>query len=287
MTTARSGFMVASAANDFGHPLANGSNCSVPYDFHPMYATSTIHTRVPWAAHSYNIAFSDEIGHFDYCTGSEPNSAINGTACPGGYQEGGVQDAQEATDGDDVGCFDKVYSSLVPVTGCLGTNDGFDGTSYAATSWPGNGNDANTPTPVTFLSPTIGEHTGFPQVAFETDLPRIEVTSGNNPNLVCDRTTGVGCVNPPPSDDSGGNPVAFYPIYTLGKVPLPTSPPSSHRTVCGWRLGGANYGTTLNNFGGTSTQEYGPLLQSVYQSGVSGVTYRYNNFRSIQANPCP
>ena len=32
-----------------------------------MYATSSEHTRVPWAAHSYNVAFSDEIGHFEYC----------------------------------------------------------------------------------------------------------------------------------------------------------------------------------------------------------------------------
>jgi hypothetical protein len=42
------------------------STCiQTPYAFHPMYATSSEHTRVPGAAHSYNVAFSDEIGHFE------------------------------------------------------------------------------------------------------------------------------------------------------------------------------------------------------------------------------
>jgi hypothetical protein len=33
-----------------------------------MYSTSGEHTPVPWAARSYNVAFSDEIGHFEYCS---------------------------------------------------------------------------------------------------------------------------------------------------------------------------------------------------------------------------
>ena len=46
------------------------TTCHVePYAFHPQYATSSEHTRVSWAAHSYNVAFSDEIGHFEYCDG--------------------------------------------------------------------------------------------------------------------------------------------------------------------------------------------------------------------------
>ena len=39
-----------------------------------MYSTSSPKTRVLWAAHSYNIAFSDEIGHFDFCTHIDANS---------------------------------------------------------------------------------------------------------------------------------------------------------------------------------------------------------------------
>src|SRR5205814_6986919 len=69
-TSGQSGSMTASVANGFAQvnfdPTA--ATCSqTPYAFHPMYATSSEHTRVPWAAHSYNVAFSDEIGHWEYC----------------------------------------------------------------------------------------------------------------------------------------------------------------------------------------------------------------------------
>jgi hypothetical protein len=56
--------MVASAANGFGQIRfqPGGRSCmEVPYTFHPMYSTSG-------QAHGYNVVFSDEIGHFDFCT---------------------------------------------------------------------------------------------------------------------------------------------------------------------------------------------------------------------------
>jgi hypothetical protein len=34
-----------------------------------MYSTSSEQTRVIWAAHSYNVAFTDEIGDWQYCNG--------------------------------------------------------------------------------------------------------------------------------------------------------------------------------------------------------------------------
>ena len=59
-----------------------------------MYSTSSEHTRVPWAAHSYNVAFSDEIGHFEYCNRANPQgSCVNP----------GVNDKKK--DADDQGCF--------------------------------------------------------------------------------------------------------------------------------------------------------------------------------------
>ena len=70
-TTGQVGSMTASAAYGFGQiqSAPTGTSCTeIPYDFHPMYSTSSPQTRVPWAAHSYNIAFDEEIGHFDYCT---------------------------------------------------------------------------------------------------------------------------------------------------------------------------------------------------------------------------
>ncbi len=70
-TTHQTGSMTSSAANGFGQVQFDptGTSCNnIPYDFHPMYSTSSEMTRVPWAAHSYNIAFADETGHFDYCS---------------------------------------------------------------------------------------------------------------------------------------------------------------------------------------------------------------------------
>jgi hypothetical protein len=49
----------------------------------------------------------------------------------------------------------------------------------------------------------------------------------------------------------------------------------------------ADQGTT-NTFGGTSTAEFGPLLQSVYPVAGFVPSFRYNNFRNIlSTNPCP
>jgi len=59
--------MTASAANGFGQVQYDptGTSCvNLPYDFHPMYSTSSEQTRVIWAAHTYNISFTSEIGHF-------------------------------------------------------------------------------------------------------------------------------------------------------------------------------------------------------------------------------
>jgi hypothetical protein len=284
LTTGASGSMTTSAANGWGQVPYSGACNNIPYNFHPMYATSSEHTRVPRAAHSYNVAFSDEIGHWDDCTGATLATRLFGVSCPGANTEGAAQGTPEAGDpgsGDNGTCWPASQSTLAPVQGCLGTNSGFDGTAYSAQAWPGTGNSlANTPSPITFKSPYINgsKFQQFDRVGFETDLPRSEVATSSNPNLVCNRTTGVGCVNPPPTDDPTGE-NAFYPTYTTGQS-------TGWLGACAWRLGGPNLPSTFNTFGGTPTAEYGPLLQSVYQSGVSGAVFRYNNFRQILSNTC-
>ena len=83
LTTGQTGSMTASIANGFGHPLyqPNSSTCTdQKYAFHPMYSTSSPDTRVLWAAHSYNVAYSDEIGHFEYCNAL--NAGQGGSATP-------------------------------------------------------------------------------------------------------------------------------------------------------------------------------------------------------------
>ena len=99
LSTGQTGFMTASAANGFGQVQYDptGTSCvNIPYDFHPMYSTSSEQTRVIWAAHTYNIAFSDEIGHFENCNGPNPIPATsfgvdangNPISCPGRQHRG-------------------------------------------------------------------------------------------------------------------------------------------------------------------------------------------------------
>jgi hypothetical protein len=265
----KSGSMTASPANGFGQIKFDptGNSCTlIPYAFHPMYSTASEQTRVIWAAHSYNVAFSEEIGHFDYCTAVDPNGNCTGL-------EGAPGD-QEPADGDDNGCFPASASLLVQVSGCEGTNDpGFDGTSYLP-DWP-DGNP-NHPTPQLFSSPLTGPafNTNYRQAAFESDAPRIEAPDfGGN----CDRSTGAGCTIVPPTDD--GQPAAFYPFYSI------TTP--FHPGGCRWFIGNDVPGLTLTDFG--KDAQYGALYPLSYLVfGGGGATHLViDDFHKNLANPCP
>ena len=285
LTTKQSGFMVASAANGFGQILydPNGTDCdpathNLPYDFHPMYATSSEHTRVPWAAHSYNIAFSDEIGHFEYCSSVDA--------------EGGNCTSTDASDPpglDDAICFDGAFSAafgLLPIGGCVDGDADFDGVPYRAHTWPGTLADRGLDRvvhaqPIIFSSPLFrdreGEKRNYERVAFEADLPRIESNTTppcqrhvSNP---ADPNPGAGCVNPPVGAD-------FYPIFTT----------RGGEGGCQWQLGGTELPGTRLTFGGSSASEYGPLLLLAYApaNGSGQPSLRYNNFRRVLPNnPCP
>ena len=271
LSTGQSGSMTASAANGFGQIQAapTGTSCTdVPYTFHPMYSTSSPQTRVPWAAHSYNVAFDEETGHFDYCTTVD---ATTGN-CTG--QEGTTGD-QEPADGDDNGCFSAAQSLLVQVNGCYGTNTGFDGTSYLP-DWP-DGNRFLHPTPALFTSPLTGHEydVNYGQAALEADLPRIEA-----PDLggVCNRITGAGCTLVPPTDD--GQPANFYPFFSITG--------SNREGGCQWFIGNNVPGLTANNFGGLS--QYGTLYPQAYLIfGGHGATHQViNDFhQNLGSNPCP
>ncbi len=268
LTSGQSGSMTASVANDFGKVKfePSSSTCNVDHSaFHPAYSTSSEATRVIWAAHSYNVAFSDEIGHFEYCSGVDPKTGV----CHGSS----VNDPS-GLDGDENFCFSPSQSLLVRVGGCLGTEVDFDGVPYQPGSWPGNGNDANTPIPVSFSSPLANGITQFDRTAFETDLPRIEVPS-LSPNNNCNRSTGAGCVNPP----NGAN---FYPFYNA----------NTSGGVCNWFEGGD--GTPHNTFDGVSSAgEFGavltPAMKLTYPAhNASGTLMRWNDFRTIHpTNLCP
>ena len=54
-----------------------------------------------------------------------------------------------------------------------------------------------------------------------------------------------------------------------------------------WQQGGNFIPGTINHFGGSSTTEYGPLLQTAYPDVGFTITKLFNNFNSGDLrNPC-
>jgi hypothetical protein len=65
-STGEQGTMMANAAHGFEQVVFDPSatSCTLePYTFRAMFSTSSERTRVIWTAHTYNVAFSMEIGH--------------------------------------------------------------------------------------------------------------------------------------------------------------------------------------------------------------------------------
>jgi hypothetical protein len=281
-TTGATGSMTASAANGFGQVKYDptGTSCvNQPYDFHPMYSTSSEQTRVIWAAHTYNISFTDEIGHFENCTGPNAIPATpfgldasgNPVTCPAGNTEGFGKN-QSPTDGDDDFCFPGTEALRIHVNGCTDSNTGFDSLGYQPV-WP-DGNRGLHPESVLFSSPRTGpgDTVNYSRVAFEADLPRIEPT--------CDRGSGTGCTLIPITDK--GTPAAFYPFFSAFQNGVPNAGISGQ---CVWGFG--NDMPRGNSFG--QNAQYGTLLFSNYLIFGGGGTFRTitNNFRQIMSNPCP
>ncbi|MGH9124198.1 MAG: hypothetical protein ACRDZ8_05650 [Acidimicrobiales bacterium] len=269
-TTGETGSMTASADNGFGQVqyAPTGTSCvNIPYDFHPMYNTSTPGTTVPWAAATYNVAVDTEIGHFQFCSQAVDVDPMFGGVCSSDGTEGYGSNTSPS-DADDLGCFPGSQSTLIQVDACLGTNFGFDGTSYQK-DWPNGRSTA--PTPVFISSPLTGPsyNTNYPATGFNTDLPANEAS-----NNACNQVTGAGCSRIPITDT--GKPAAFYPYYTIGQ----------RLGECVWSPGQDVPGFTVEDFG--KTNQYGPL-QAVVYAGINGSKFfSFNNFDSgAQPNPCP
>ncbi len=267
LSTGDHGSMTASVANGFGHVLfePNATQCHVaPYAFHPMY-DSAVPRGTTWGAHISNVAFSDEIGHFEYCDAIDPQTG----ACtdPGG--------ADGTLDADDQACLDGAeFGAFIPIKGCVLDDGDFDGPSYRL-DWPGTFKNPLLdrllhPTPVRYTVPVSGGR-ALERMAFETDLPRIERgDEPGNPLPGCDANTGANCVNPPPG-------AQFYPLYTATRI----------GGTCFLQQGGPNIPGTVNDFGGTSTAEYGDLLFVTYPDvGFKTISLAEDFHRDLRANPC-
>jgi len=221
LTTGKTGFMQASAANGF----ANTSivNCTgTPFNFEPEYSTASKGNIIPWAALQTDISTEYETGHFEPCTSlSEPLTISVGSGvtdnswneCNGPYENtapGGDGSSQpEAGDGL---CFPKgdthgsLNSAPDTITGCLddyfqnGDLD-FDGTPYWK-EWP----TGPTPTalyPSSFVEqlPTTTNGDQYSRFFIQTDIALSETTT-------CTATTLSGCTVPP------AGPGGFYPYWS-------------------------------------------------------------------------
>jgi hypothetical protein len=288
LTSGASGSMVASRANGFASVLWDpaGKDCDratheLKHNFHPAYATSSEHTRVPGAAHSYNIAFSDEIGHFEYCSSVAQEFGAC-TSTTGSDKKPGPPALP-----DDLACIDPGFAAafgLLHLGGCFDSDTDFDGVPYRNNTWPGSfKNPAEDALfhaePVIFSSPLLTDSAGrkenFSRVAFEVDLPRIEF--GTTPpcqrhlSNPADPHPGHGCVNPPKG-------ASFYPFYSTRL--------DAHG--CQWQEGGPFIPGTLDDFGGSSAAEFGPILANFYPAVNGQPQYILENFhRTLPINPCP
>jgi hypothetical protein len=285
-TTGATGSMTASAANGFGTVVFDpkATKCTItPLNFHPEYSTSTPQTRNVNAAHTYNIAFSDEIGHFEYC-GKVANDAISSCAQPLGPD---TNDGEPAPDpaGDDDGCLPASASLDVKIAACLDIDGDFDSVPYTF-SWPGSVSNPVAdrllhPTSELFSSPTTVGGANFTSMAFESDISRDEsADTAFRVAVPCQRHflnpmdphPGLGCVNPPPNS-------IFYPFYSTRNT----------GDGCMWQEGGPYIPGTTNDFGGSAAAEFGSLTVIHYPTAPFGlVTERSNDFRSsITPVVCP
>ena len=99
---------------------------------------------------------------------------------------------------------------MVKINGCYRPGRGL-GRAVLPLDWPGTNPNpvvdrALHPSPVLFTSPTTNGK-NYSTMAFETDLPGIEVQGAQANPPFCDPNTGANCVNPP-------NGAQFYPFFS-------------------------------------------------------------------------
>ena len=241
LTTGKSGFMIASAANGFMN--TNISNCNgTPFNFQPEYSSAAAQNVIPWGFGPYMINSQYEIGHFEPCTALSGKVTSGGdtsfTNCSGPYDTAAENANLEP---DDAPCYpfgDTHHGKAAPnlVTGCdvftdaIGDLD-YDGTPYYP-DWPNSVTPDRFPSTFQVFQPFTSHGQGYPQIQFVTDNSATQFETN------CDVTTGANCVLPPPGP---GN---FYPYFTLARVGY----------ACVWEFGNVRNG---NTFGGDA--QYGSV----------------------------
>jgi hypothetical protein len=225
VTSGKSGFMQASAANGF--MATNINDCSgTPFNYEPEYSTSAPQNIVPWAALQVNTSTQFETGHFEACTRLTQPFSVNQIPFPGladftdvswnkchGPYENAAPAGAEKTEPGDAFCYprgDNHFGQAPPniVTGCVddvfqnGDLD-FDGSPYWA-DWPNSTVPNTFPSTFRQLTPTTVGGATYSRFQIQTDTALSEAS--------CDFPNPSGCKVPPPQA-----PGKFFPYWTLTK----------------------------------------------------------------------
>jgi hypothetical protein len=251
LTTGRSGFMQASAANGFAD--TNPFTCKGrPFSFQSEYRTARPGNILPWGIGPYMINTQFEIGHFEPCarlTGKVGGGDPFYTRCIGPYER--RPDTAAAFEPTDAPCFraGDTHGGTSPPnlsTGCdvyaAGGDLDYDGTPYYR-DWPGSLTAGPFPSPFLQRQPLSGGHR-YGHIQFVTD------TSASELNTNCNLASGGGCVMPPQG------PGHFYPYWTLARV----------GGACVWEFGNMRNGRTFGGF-----RQYGRVTPATIGAFASAV----------------
>jgi hypothetical protein len=186
LTTGRTGFMLASAKNGFMNTSI--ADCSgTPWNFRPLYSAAKTVNQGGWAAANINVAY--EVGHFTPCTRLRVFSPVrvggfldkSWNFCSGPYENAGPPDgSQPSAEPNDAPCFKagSTHGALnaAPslVTGCIGGDLDYDGTSYWA-DWPRSLRPSMFPSALTIQQPTTVRAQAYPRIQFLTDNPATNI----------------------------------------------------------------------------------------------------------------
>ena len=264
LTTGGSGSMTASIANGFGQILyrPNAKTCSMkPYAFHPAYDTA-VSRGTTWGAHTYNVAYSDEIGHFEFCNKLDANFNCKR---PGANDPGGL-------DSDDVGCVPGRRLEPHRRHGVLRIRRRLRRTvlpQRLAGHGPERGEGSEVPSQFRAVHESVERGTGLRACRVRGGSAPHRGRRPRRPGPFCDRMTGAHCVNPPPGSQ-------FYPFFSTRMV----------GGTCTWQEGGAYIPGTVRDFGGNSRRAFGSLLGVVYPEAGFTTATLINDFQRVLDNPC-
>jgi hypothetical protein len=266
LTTHKSGYMLASAANGFAS--TSMATCDgTPWSFRPLYSTASTANQGGWALANINVSY--EIGHFEACTSlagpisipvSSSYSDPSFSQCNGPYESTTSGDPSNA-EGSDAPCFlagdthGPLTAAPDEVTGCtVGNGDlDYDGSSYWR-DWPDSVVPGKYPSPMLISPPSTVHGAPYPRMQFLTDNPAT--------NSECSPPSTANCQVPPPQAPGG-----FYPYWTFASVGHGSAGHGSagHDNGCAWEFGQMTNG---NSFGGDAQWGVPTILNQIINLGV-------------------